>query len=738
MTMALWTVQDWEFECRFRQQTLTDSAIIGQTWTQVAVNDYNWGIFYNADGYLVFQQWQKDLSSYTVYIDLKVEATLSADTWHHIRVARSGATVYIFLDGVLLGSDDFAIEPDYPAGSEITEGTLTIGDIYYIVSTSSNHFYPGCADGAVFVASEATDIVDPDLHLVNDTANCVRSVSDGLYGQWVGLAHYYNSDGPSDGVRYGNCELDEMRLYFYGQLYDLSGYTPTTNPIADEGEQTHITKGSVDSFSVTVQCPYGLYYAKSSGGLDNVAVDLWVSYRKVGTTAWSRKLIWIWTTSRNPVTRQWTFTPAAGRGQYEIRVTRVQWEWELTQPAERFQTTCFLTSIDEILHEKLVYPHLQLVAISIKAQDKLSGRPPTIRVISNRNQITVPNYNGSGNRFVDPTNNAHACFDMFTNRLYSMGLSATRILQTEWQAWADWCDGVVAGNRRCQINMVFDGNYDMDKALQLVESCGRAKVIPRGTGISVIVEKPVSSTAQFNHANTVPGTNKVTWLRQAERSDGVEITYIDKDLNYTNKTVFAPGSEYHSLTRTPRITRLTLPGIKTNEQALREAIFKQQLSESITRAVTLQSGLEALPVTAGDVFDYNSVGNIMAFSGRLVRGAAREENYTGTTVYLDREITLDSATYSGNCILIVRDPSDVVGQHTVTGPFDVATRSLTVNTSATWDWLAPYIVCRTNDVRQYKVHSISRNSQHDVLIDALQYVPAAYYHSNYDGGKVAI
>jgi hypothetical protein len=178
--------------------------------------------------------------------------------------------------------------------------------------------------------------------------------------------------------------------------------------------------------------------------------------------------------------------------------------------------------------------------------------------------------------------------------------------------------------------------------------------------------------------------------------------------------------------------------IKTAEQALREAIFKQQLSESIKRSVTLQSGLEALPVTAGDVFDYNSVGNVMAFDGRLARGADREEYYTGTTVYLDREITLDSDTYSGNCILIVRDLWDVITQHTVTGPFDTATRSLTVSASATWDYLAPYIVCLSGKVRQYKVNSISRNGLQDALIEALQYVPAAYYHSNYESGGVAI
>jgi len=153
----------------------------------------------------------------------------------------------------------------------------------------------------------------------------------------------------------------------------------------------------------------------------------------------------------------------------------------------------------------------------------------------------------------------------------------------------------------------------------------------------------------------------------------------------------------------------------------------------------LQSGLEGIPVTVGDVFDHSSGANTRAFTGRLTRGAARVEQYTGTTVYLDREITLDSTIFSGNCILIVRDPDDTISQHTVSGPFDTATRSVTVAASGTFDFLSPYMILRSSgDVYQYRVTSMRRSSKNDVSVEGSQYVASAYYHSDYDGGTTPI
>ncbi len=286
--------------------------------------------------------------------------------------------------------------------------------------------------------------------------------------------------------------------------------------------------------------------------------------------------------------------------------------------------------------------------------------------------------------------------------------------------------------------MVFDQDYDLDEAISHIEACGRAKIVMRGTQLAAVIEKPGTACALFNAANIVPGSNKLRWIRAEEKSDAVEITYRNVTTRQDD-TAFAKSSGYDSLTRVPRVTKLHLLGINNYEQALREAILRQQLSDSILRTIEFQSGLEGIPVTTGDIIDWSHGGNELTFSGRIARGSAREEEYTGTTAYLDEEITLDSSTFSGNCIMLVRDPDDTRQEYTVTGPFDTPTRSVVVSASATFNFLSPWIILRNSgEVYQYRVIQMARSSNQDIQITAAQYDEDAYYNDDYAGGATPI
>jgi hypothetical protein len=376
---------------------------------------------------------------------------------------------------------------------------------------------------------------------------------------------------------------------------------------------------------------------------------------------------------------------------------------------------------------------------------------------------------------VDPRNNAHAAADILTNAAYGGGIAENRLASTEWAAWRDWCDGTVDGETRAQINMIFDGEYDMDAALQQVEMCGRAKIIPRGTSLVPVVEKPADPVAAFGFGNTATGSQRTHWVRQAERSDAVEITYYDIDQDYTKQSYMHKGSGYDGLTRVPRIMRMEMRGINNRTQAIREAIIRQQLSESIKRIDSRQTGIEGIPVVAGDIYEAVSDGNALAFSGRLAmgplvsglidfddtaavdyddtaaveydsgsdsladsQGAAGSTQYTGSTVYLDEEIEIPMSM-SGNAQLIVRDPDDTISTYTISGPFGLSTRSVEITSAGTFDFLSPWMIIRaTDEVSQYRVVAIQRTSNQDLAITGAQYDETAHYHSDYDAGATAI
>ena len=441
-----------------------------------------------------------------------------------------------------------------------------------------------------------------------------------------------------------------------------------------------------------------------------------IEYREVGDTTWTTAYVTFSGATRYPHRESYDYTVPA-RGEYEIRVRRTC----IDDTNTKAQTRTELSYIDEYLDMTLTYPYLQCVGISLRAQDELSGRIPPFRVVSDRDSIVVPNYSEVSTQTVDPTTNPYAVLDMLTNDVYGAGLLATRIVEADFEAWATWVTDTVATYQRAQCNIIFDAVANVDEALQQIESCGRAKIVRRGSQISCNIDKPSSAVALFGYGNVAQDSDHVHWLRQSERPDAVEVSYRDIDLNFAENTASAFSSGYHALTRVPKVVRLNLPGINNFEQAQREAILRQQINDSIKKELDFESGLEAIPVVSGDVINYQA--SINAFSGRLPRYSDRTEQWTGTTVYLDQEINLPTATYSGNCILMVRDPDDTIQTYTVTGPFDSDEWYVTISAAGTFDYLAPYIICReTGDVYQYKVTNMQRSGKLDIKIQSLQYL----------------
>jgi len=672
----IWTTEFMSIECWFQQDTLTNSAIMGQSRVVFAGDEYYWGLFYDHDNtQIVFQQYKVDSAgSYTVYYNCNWSFSASAGTWYHICIQKWGADrVWLYRNG--------------------TRHVDTFWDL--------------------------VPLVDPPA---------------GAWGQALGGAKFYSTGPEADTQWWGECRLDEVRIIKEGVAYRIKGFTAPTTELVDTADEEYYytTQGTIEKFGVILSAPFGLVWYNDDGSLDPYYIPFHISYRLVGESDWVTSYELFYATSRNPYRSRFDYTVPV-RGQYEIKIRRSGVDDSNTKAVE----TTVLSYIDEYLDMTLTYPYLQCIGISLKAQSEFSGTIPPFRVISNRSSIVVPNYNESGTQTVDPTTNPYAVLDMLTNDVYGSGLAATRIVEDDFDDWATYCTGLVATYQRAQLNIIFDAVSTLDDALQQVEACGRAKIIKRGSKISCNIDQPSSAVALFGYGNVKQDSDHIRWIRQAERPDGVEVSYRDIDLNYSEETVTAYSSGYHTLTRVPRVVRMSIPGINNAEQATREAILRQQINDSVKKTLEFESGLEAIPVQSGDVINYQ--GSIKAFTGRLPRYSDRTEQWTGTTVYLDGEINLASATYSGNCILMVRDPDDTIRTYTVTGPFDSDEWYVTVSVAGTFDYLSPYIICRnTGDVYQYKVTDMKRSGQLDIKLECLQYDSTAYYHANYEAGTVVI
>jgi hypothetical protein len=282
--------------------------------------------------------------------------------------------------------------------------------------------------------------------------------------------------------------------------------------------------------------------------------------------------------------------------------------------------------------------------------------------------------------------------------------------------------------------MIMDGQYSMDDALYFAENNGRATIVQRGTDISVVIEKPESPSFMFTLGNCKPGTVKFGFLPRSEKSDAVEITFRDRDLLWAENKAFAPGENYESLDRVPRITRLSMPSIKTYERASREAIFKQQFSDGIKRRITLGTGIEGLQTVMGDVVYFAHEGNSLVVHGRL---AADYDG--GGSIHIDQKVTLASATYSGNCKIYLKTSDDTIYEGTITGPFDEETQVFETSLTNTAERFDHYIIGRSSGEKyKYRIIAGKRKGQKTIELQGLEYDEDLYYHADYDGGATAI
>jgi Concanavalin A-like lectin/glucanases superfamily len=667
----IFVVDTWDIELRFRQPVLQNSGICGQYLDLSAMPGYlynmYWSIVYDhGNTQLVFQQFKEKSSVYTVYFNITGAVTLSVDTWHHIRVARSGNTVYLFLDGTLVGSGAYSTEPE-------------------------EHGYTG------------------------------------YWYQGIGRGYWYEAVGPSHTLTYAQAEIDEFQFRIDALIYDtLANFAPATDeaPSPELGVYG-VTNGAVDELTFVLEATYGLYWVSAiDGSLGTLGVYFDIMYRLQGASTWTTQNVSISGKTRYPVKEQFSYAMPS-RGIYEFRVVRKTPDFT----GSSWQARTYWTGLDEILDEFLSYPNLQLVSVSLKAQDELNTTVPAIRIVNNRSEIEVPTFDGTSTMMVDPTNNGYASYDMLTNDLYGGGVDPGRFDETDWQAWIDWCNGSVDGNPRCQFNMIMDAQYSMDEALQHVENTGRAKIVMRGTNISVSIEKPASASFLFSSGNIIQGSSKLAILPRSDRSDAVEISFKDKNNNWADNKAFWPGTGYETLNRVPKIVRLTLPGINNYEQAMREAVFRQQLSENIKRSMNLETGIEGITVTISDVVRFAQD----VFGGRLAADSA------GGQIRIDQTITLDSATYSGNCKIWIKTSGDTILEGTVSGPFDEETNVLSTGISCAVSRFDNYMIGLADNTKYiYRLVNVARSGQKRVAVTGLQYVESSFYHADYGGGTVAI
>lgn len=687
------------FECRITRTSDVDNGIFSQ---QVQDVTYGTGKFtrvslvYQSGGALVFQAGEGGGTSWSVRAQAIALVELSLGAWYHVCVQCRKNNIRIYVNGVIEGSCTGA------------------WDYYWPESLVDNEYDPidYASLNAALKASYQTRVGHGWLIDYGVYPNTVTDV-------------------------YGNCMLDEVRTA-RGVVYDFAGFTPPASELSgsytppEEGEAVVVaTKGACDSVKLMIEFPYGLVRKRSDGDIDIARVGLKVSYRASGGAgSWTEAAHELSAESTSWVRKQ-IEVAFPSRGEYDVQIQRTT---EDREEGSKISDRSFLTGFDQISNYACGYPGIQCVALGIKASDTLSGQVPAIRIINRPSNIDVPDWSVTGTMSVDPTTPGWAAYAALCHPKYGRGISPTRLNRTKWEEWIAWTEGLVGGARRTQFNGVFDGSpASLKTALNHIENVGRAKIIPIGQTYSVMIDKPDVARGLYTYGKIIPDTFKIQWIPKEDKVDEIEIEYFDRERNYDAHSVYARSSAFDNLDRPARSTKLTLIGCNNEDQAEREALLRMQKTEWTTRIVQFSVPVEAVVMEPGAVIMVQHDSNKHTFGGLLGLDAA------GTTVTLDRAVTLPSSFFGSGVKLWVRDADDNIFERTITGPFDMETQTLELDAALTAARFDPYAIGRPNEEKWlYRITKLDIEKNETCAITAVEYVESAYYHADYESGTKAI
>lgn len=382
-------------------------------------------------------------------------------------------------------------------------------------------------------------------------------------------------------------------------------------------ETTYTTlSNTIDELEVVVMLPRGLYNIDKKGKYKNYTISFEIAYKKSDDETWTTVQKSITSVYKRTERFAYSFKNLE-KAQYDVKIKRVSSYSETTTIANELQ----LDYINEIIYDDFIYPGVALLSVNAMATDQLNGGFPTITCLVD-NKLTR-------DALKSKNNPAWACYDI----LKRDGVEDINIDLDKFETWANWCD-----EKGYKCNLYLDQQMELQSALNMISTLGRATVVQFGSKFAPIVDMPQDIPTQsflFTGANIIKSSFSMEYLPYAERTNVVEITYYDEEDNYKAKTVQVQSHDFNSTTREIK-SSINLYGCTLRNQALSYAKYLLNNNRYLTETVSFTADIDAIACQVGDVISVGKryMTNTLA-DGRIV-------DATQTTIILDQEVDLES------------------------------------------------------------------------------------------------
>jgi hypothetical protein len=340
-----------------------------------------------------------------------------------------------------------------------------------------------------------------------------------------------------DEVEYELGRPDQISLYTNEIIEADAAFTTSNDQFEGIEDNGSVTKSDGESAirttdtgasEISLDFAGALYSVNKDARTTGASVDFKIEYRQTGTSAWTveQSSFTIFSSKKETVRRGYRFK--VPKGQYDVRVTRLQTTHNNTSA---FQNELTWTAIRTIRSTAaFTEPDTVVLALRIKATDQLNGRIDNLSALATS---VLDAWDGS--QWVrQPTNNpAWVYSDIWSGTANRNPISKTDLDTAALLDWANYCD-----SNGLEYNGVFDSSgttlerarevagaglaswaFNPDSKVsvikEVVESVPRVVISPRNSfdfGYEVsAVEIPEGLRVQFVDASTWENTERLVF-----------------------------------------------------------------------------------------------------------------------------------------------------------------------------------------------------------------------------------
>ena len=515
--------------------------------------------------------------------------------------------------------------------------------------------------------------------------------------------------------------------------------------------QTYSTTGDQVT-SARIRIRFQGLYKQAGNAATNYSVSFGYSFRESGQN-WSIEQTATATAARRS-RFNWSFLIHLPKpGTWDIRIRRITPD----DGSDTLSASVWIHTVEQFGAgggQQLRYPNLALMALELRATERVQGSAPTVTVPIQGRLVdwwtTAGGWQGEammepGGRWIG-RNPAWILVDFLTNPIYGLGRWITKadLVLEQFEDWGLWNDELVpdgqAGTHpRNYCDLVIDsGGAAWDFVLQICRT-GQAVPLLVGKKIGIKYEHP-DSVAHPRVRSQVFAQSNMTdfamlWTDIRSRPNIIDVQILDEAAEWEQTMVSIEDPNAFGL-NTPwvlnaekiRRSQIQLFGVTRSAQARRLAYFMHATNRLWKSSISFTVPVDALAVEVGDIIGVET--DVVRFFDKTTLGLRMTRSGAASaTAYLDQ--TVEFTGGAGTHQLAIWNTDGTVSVHGIVAPgigFHAPDTAITfLGGPISWNKGAVVVFGDTSKiVKDFVVTSITLPEDLTRDVEALEYDPEAF------------